>query len=68
MGNDLSGRPVSDFAPSSSFHGPPEFWLTTAPEARRSTNSLHCCHLPFLICRFAQFSRVKHQKEVSPLR
>ena len=28
-GNDLSGRPVSDFAPSSSFHGQPEFWGTT---------------------------------------
>ena len=28
-GKNLSGRPVSDCAPSSSFHGPPEFWRTT---------------------------------------
>src|ERR1035437_5228583 len=29
------------------------------------TNRLRCRHLPCLLCRFAQFSRVKHLKEVS---
>jgi hypothetical protein len=30
-------------------------------------SSLHCRHLPCLICRLAQFSRGKHLKEVSSL-
>jgi hypothetical protein len=32
---DLSGRPVSAFARSSSFYGPPEFWRTTGVDQGR---------------------------------
>jgi hypothetical protein len=34
---------------------------------RSRTNSSRCRHLLCLVCRFAQFSRGKNQKEVSPL-
>jgi hypothetical protein len=45
-GKDLSGRPVPDFAPSSSFHGPLEFWRTTAlNELMKSTFSTATCHI-----------------------